>query len=207
MFVKLVFYLKNCLATYHFKLILANLICGLFPDFYSGSIRATVYRLAGFKLGPGCFIMKNLALLSGQPNFYQKLDVGANVLISTHITINLDEKVTLEDNVTLSPFVRIYTGTHAIGSSSRRCTSEAIAKPVVIERGSWVALGATILPGVRVGYGSVVAAGAIVTKDVPPNSFVAGIPAQLIKKLPESVTAAPDPAANGLAELDKSSNK
>ncbi len=182
MVAKLLFNLKGWLAAYHFKFILANFICGLLPDFWSGSVRARVYRLVGFKLGRGCFIMKNLELLSGFPNFYQKLELGSNVLISTYVVINLDEKVTLEENVTLSPFVRIYTGTHEIGSSSRR-TTKAIAKPVLIERGSWIALGATILPGVTIGYGSIVAAGAVVTRDVPPNSFVAGIPARVVKNL------------------------
>ena len=55
--------------------------------------------------------------------------------------------------------------------------------PVVIKKNAWITIGAYILPGVTVGEGSVVAAGAVVTKDVPPHCFVGGIPAKLIKKL------------------------
>lgn len=108
-----------------------------------------------------------------------------NTLISTNITINLDEKVIIEENVTVSPFVRIYTSTHYIGSSAQRCVPGSINKPVTIEKGSWVGLGAIILPGVTIGYGSVVAAGAVVTKNIPPNSFVGGVPATVIKTLPD----------------------
>jgi maltose O-acetyltransferase len=61
--------------------------------------------------------------------------------------------------------------------------SDVEAKPVVIEDNVWLATRCTILKGVRVGEGSVVAAGAVVTKDVPPYSVVAGVPARVIKKI------------------------
>jgi acetyltransferase-like isoleucine patch superfamily enzyme len=59
-----------------------------------------------------------------------------------------------------------------------------LAKPVVIEDGSWIGLGAIILPGVTVGHGSIVAAGAVVDEDVPPDSYVAGNPAKVVQQLP-----------------------
>lgn len=156
----------------------------MLPQFSGGSIRALLYRLVGFKIGRGAYIMDSLELLSGSPNFYSNLTIGSNTLFSSHVTINLDEKVIIEDNVTISPFVRIYTGTHDIGPSSNRCKRNPIAKPVIIEKGCWIALGVTILPGVRIGRGSVVAAGAVVSKDVPPDSFVSGVPGKVTKTLP-----------------------
>jgi acetyltransferase-like isoleucine patch superfamily enzyme len=176
-------YSKAFLETLHLKYYLVNLVCGFLPKFSSGAIRTYLYRLAGFKLGKGCFIMGNIELLSGKPDLESYLVVGENVLISTNVTLNLDEKITIGKNVTLSPFVKIYTSTHKIGPQAKRCSGDAIFEPVVIEDGCWIALGATILPGVRIGYGSVVAAGAVVNKDIPPNSFVAGIPGKVIREL------------------------
>jgi maltose O-acetyltransferase len=176
-------YTKAFLETLHLKYHLVNFVCGFLPKFSSGAIRTYLYRLAGFKLGKGCFIMGNIELLSGKPDLESYLIVGENVLISTNVTLNLDEKITIGNNVTLSPFVKIYTSTHKIGPEAKRCSGDAIFEPVVIENGCWIALGATILPGVRIGYGSVVAAGAVVNKDIPPDSFVAGVPGRVIREL------------------------
>ena len=71
--------------------------------------------------------------------------------------------------------------------SERRAYVEA--KPIVIERNVWIATGVTIVGGVTVGENSVVAAGAVVTKDVPPNSFVAGVPAKVVRSLEEDFSA------------------
>jgi len=170
--------------TLHLRYWIVNIICKMLPQFSGGSIRALLYRLVGFKIGRGTYIMDSIELLSGSPNFYSNLIIGSNTLFSSHVTINLDEKVIIEDNVTISPFVRIYTGTHDIGPSNNRCKRNPIAKPVIIEKGCWIALGATILPGVRIGRGSVVAAGAVVSKDVPPDSFISGVPGKVTKTLP-----------------------
>lgn len=176
---KFKFYIKGYFNALHLRIWLANLICSFLPHFFSGVIRARVYRFFGFRVGHSTLIMDNLELLSGESGILKKLKIGSNVLISSHVTINLDAEVTIEDNVTISPFVRIYTGTHKIGPTSNRCDRKPIASPIVIEHGSWIALGATILPGVRIGRGSVVAAGAVVTKDIPPNSLVTGVPAEI----------------------------
>ncbi len=184
MLFKLGFYICGYFRALHLRLWLANLLCNLFPDYFSGVLRARVYRLAGFKIGPSCFIMGNLELLGVRKEFYQNLVIGSEVLISNHVTINLDAKVIIEDNVTISPFVRIYTSSHKVGPTSRRCLHGEIVEPVIIEKGSWIALGATILPGVHIGAGSIVAAGSVVTKDIPSNSFVAGVPGKIIRTLP-----------------------
>jgi len=91
--------------------------------------------------------------------------------------------VDIGDRVMIGPNVNIITTGHALGPSERRAYIEA--KPIVIESNVWIATGATILGGVRVGENSVVGAGAVVAKDVPPNSFVAGVPARVIRLLEE----------------------
>jgi maltose O-acetyltransferase len=59
-----------------------------------------------------------------------------------------------------------------------------VARPVSIEDGAWIAARVTILPGVTIGRGTVVAAGAVVTRDVPPNTLAAGVPARVKRELP-----------------------
>jgi len=79
--------------------------------------------------------------------------------------------VDIADDVMIGPNVNIITSGHPLEPSKRRAYVEA--KPIAIEKNVWIAAGATILGGVIVGENSVVAAGAVVTKDVLPNSLVA----------------------------------
>ena len=167
----------------HFRFALSNAVSGLLPDFASGAIRGRLYRWAGFDIGHGDFIMGNLALPSAAPGFYDKLVIGSGVTIADHVTINLDAQVTIGNNVAIAPHVLIYTGSHKIGPGSKRIGAFT-ALPVTIEDGAWVRLGAVIVPGVTVGRGSVVAAGAVVLEDVPPNTYVEGNPARVIRRLP-----------------------
>jgi acetyltransferase-like isoleucine patch superfamily enzyme len=155
------------------------------PDFWSGALRARLYRAIGFPIGKRCFFMGNIEVVGQGADVYSRLTVGDDVHISTHVTISLDAPVTIEDNVTIGPFVRIYTGTHELGSSDRRCSPAMTGKAVLIERGSWIAVGATVLPGVRIGRGSVISAGAVVGTDIPPNSYAAGVPARSMRSLPD----------------------
>ena len=178
-------FLDDLRSSTHVRFRLANAVCRCLPRFASGYVRSHVYRLAGFTISKSAFLMENIDLSSGTPGFYRNLSIGDHALISTHVTMNLDGPVTIEEQVTIGPFVRIYTGSHRMGDESWRCLPEVTGEGVVVERGAWIAVGATLLPGVRVGRGAVVAAGSVVTKDVPPNSFVAGVPASVVRQLPE----------------------
>lgn len=82
----------------------------------------------------------------------------------------------------IGPFVRILTGSHEMGDGQRRA-GPGTAKPVSIDDGCWIGASSTILGGVRIGAGSVVAAGSIVTTDVPPGTLVGGVPAKVKKTL------------------------
>jgi maltose O-acetyltransferase len=177
-------YLPSLQHSVHVKLRLANTVSGLLPDFFSGIIRARLYRLAGFEIGPSTFIMGNLEVVGNLPGFYDKLIIGSDCSIGNHVTISLDAPVHLGTKVSLGPYVLIYTGTHQIGPGSQRRMGKVISRPVTIEDGCWIGLSAVILPGVTVGRGSIVAAGTVVAEDVPPNSYVEGNPARIVRQLP-----------------------
>jgi acetyltransferase-like isoleucine patch superfamily enzyme len=119
------------------------------------------------------------------PPFYtaggREIRVGCRVFINQCCTIYDMGGVDIADLVMIGPNVNIITAGHPLNPSQRRAYIEA--KPIVIERNAWIAAGATILGGVTVGENSVVGAGAVVTKNVPPNSFVAGVPARVVRLL------------------------
>ena len=125
------------------------------------------------------------------PPFYSAygldLRVGQRVSINQCCTLYDMGGVDIGDRVMIGPNVNIITTGHALKPSERRAHIEA--KPIVIESNVWIATGATIVGGVRVGENSVVGAGAVVTKDVPPNSLVAGVPARVVRSLEEDPLA------------------
>ena len=113
-------------------------------------------------------------------NIGQFTRIGRNVYIN-HACSFLDMgTITIEDDVLIGPKVNLITEGHPLNPAERRALT---AKPIVIKRNAWIGAGATILPGVIVGENAVVAAGAVVSKDVPANSVVAGIPARVIKHM------------------------
>lgn len=113
-------------------------------------------------------------------NFGQFITIGKNVFIN-HACSFLDMGgITIEDNVLIGPKVNLITENHPLNPNDRK---SLICQPIVIKRNAWIGAAATILPGVTIGENSVVAAGAVVIADVPPNTVVGGIPAKHIKNI------------------------
>lgn len=113
-------------------------------------------------------------------------DYGANLKIGKQVFINSGAMFTdlggieLEDKVLVGPNVTIISVNHPLDLEKRRGVE---LKSVLIKENAWLGANATILPGVTVGENAVVAAGAVVSKDVPANTVVAGVPAKVIKKI------------------------
>ena len=113
-------------------------------------------------------------------NFGKFISIGKNVFIN-HACSFLDMGgITIEDNVLIGPKVNLITENHPLDPGER---SALITKPIVIKKNAWIGAGATILPGVTIGENSVVAAGAVVSRNVGANTVVAGIPAKFIKSI------------------------
>ena len=113
--------------------------------------------------------------------YYKRLEVGSDCYLGRELFLDLQDRIVIEDRVTISHRVMILTHTDA-GSSPLKdqviATSQA---PVIIRRGAYIGANATILQGVEIGESSVVGAGAVVTRSVPPSTVVAGVPAKVIK--------------------------
>lgn len=109
--------------------------------------------------------------------------IGRNVLIGFNVNIDYiyPNLVTIEDGASVAGNNIILT--HSEPLEYHKNVFKSFIAPVIIKKNAWVTIGVIILPGVTIGEGSVVAAGAVVTKDVPPHCLVGGVPAKIIKKL------------------------
>lgn len=113
-------------------------------------------------------------------NFGRFIRLGRNVFIN-HACSFLDlGGITIEDDVMIGPRVNITSENHPVEVANRKML---VPGAVVIKRNAWIGAAATVMPGVTIGENAVVAAGAVVTKDVPANAVVAGVPAKTVKKL------------------------
>lgn len=117
-----------------------------------------------------------------------RVDYGCNIFIGHDTFINfnltvLDEaKVTIGNHVFIGPNVNIFCACHPTDADARRGGAEW-ALPVTIGNDVWIGGAATILPGVTIGDGAVIAAGAVVSRSVPERTLVAGVPARVIRKV------------------------
>ena len=108
-----------------------------------------------------------------------RMSFGKNIIINKGATILSPGRVEIEDNVLIGPEVKIVTVDHDLHDRHRLFHFGK----VTIKENAWICIGAIICPGVTIGKNAVVAAGAVVTKDVPDNVVVAGNPARIIKKI------------------------
>lgn len=139
----------------------------------SHAIRKAVHKSAGVKMGNGSTIHMGVT-------FYdtRNIEIGDDTIIGERAVLDGRARLVIGNHVALASEVMIYNSQHDIHDPFFK----AIAKPVHI--GDYVFVGprAIILPGVTVGKGAIIAAGAVVTKDVPPFAVVGGVPAKVISK-------------------------
>ncbi|WP_354700824.1 Maltose O-acetyltransferase [Paraconexibacter sp. AEG42_29] len=107
------------------------------------------------------------------------ITLGRNVFINQNCTLNDIGGIVIGDDVLVGPGVSLISSGHPVDPARRR--SHITAGPIVIERGVWLCARATVLHGVTVGADSVVAAGAVVTRDVPAGVVVGGTPARVLR--------------------------
>jgi acetyltransferase-like isoleucine patch superfamily enzyme len=127
----------------------------------------------------------NAALNPGP--FYHNLNIGNNCFFGRELFLDLQDRMVIEDNVTVSHRVMILTHTDVGESPLKENLFPPSQAPVTIRQGAYIGGGVIILPGVEIGECAVVGAGAVVTRDVPPRTVVAGVPAQVIKSLDRKV--------------------
>lgn len=119
--------------------------------------------------------------MKGGVRLSSKLSIGNNSGVG--INANIQGDITIGDNVMMGPEVAIYTVNHCADRIDIPMNVQGITpeKPVVIGNDVWIGTRVIILGGVKVGTGSIIAAGSVVTKSIPAYTIVAGVPAKVVK--------------------------
>ena len=151
-------------------------------------VRALFSRLTGTTVDPSFWLL---------PPFYT--DFGKNIRVGRNVFINhacefMDRGgITIGDDVLIGPKVNLVTINHPLDPTRRRSTYCA---PIVIGKGAWLGAGVSVMPGVTIGENAVVAANAVVTRDVPDNAVVGGIPARVIRHIDPESSESPRPVGD-----------
>lgn len=145
------------------------------PGYFGSKIRS---RLIPFsKVGKGVVILEGVQI--DKPSL---MNIGDRVSINRMCTINAGGGLNIGADVLIGPGVVIYTQNHGYADKHVPIAEQGYEyKPVLIKDGAWICANSIILPGIVVGQGAVVAAGSVVTQNVPDYSVFAGNPARFIK--------------------------
>ena len=157
------------------------------PHIPSFAVRRAWYRhVLGIRLGENAAIQLGCYVWFYGPGQLRRdgFSIGANTKINRKCCLDARGSLRIGDNVSVSAEAMILTASHAVDDPSFRVET----RPVVIEDQVSIGARAMILPGVTLGRGSVVAAGAVVSRDVAPLSIVAGVPARPIGTRPAAAT-------------------
>lgn len=164
-------------------------------------IRHFIQGLRIKKIGRGVFLDDNIKLLRFPKsisiddfvmikegaricscNENSSIHIGANTTVGFHTFIYASESITIGSNCLIAPFVYIVDSDHGIAKDQPINQQSNYTSPVVIEDDVWIGTGAKILKGVRIGEGSIIAAGSVVKEDTEPYAIYGGIPAKKISE-------------------------
>jgi maltose O-acetyltransferase len=165
----------------HPRLIALNIAASFLPRRNAAHARSRVFSLAGFRIGDKTRLHGN-PRINGAQTLFSNLIVGEDCSVDADCAFDLEERITIGDRVTIGPGVMILTSTHELDKREHRA-GPVHRSPVVIQDGAWIGARSILLPGVTIGAGSIVNAGAVVNKDVAPNTRVGGIPATQLETL------------------------
>jgi acetyltransferase-like isoleucine patch superfamily enzyme len=135
------------------------------------AVRKGYLRALGMRIGEKVGLMRGTTII--RPD---QIEIGSNCIIGFQCFMGGEGRLTIGNNVNISSFTVLLGGWHDMNDPS----FAPILRPTVIEDYAWLATRVTVMAGVRIGRGAVVAAGAVVTKDVPPYTVVGGVPAKPI---------------------------
>ena len=138
--------------------------------------------------GEGLFIQGPIAFHYGKHT-----KIGKNVFINFNLTVQDDAEVIISDGCNFGPNVTIVTPIHPLLPDERRAIIASdgkekhmcYAKPVRIGKNCWLGASVTVCPGVTIGDNCVIGAGSVVTRDIPDNSFAAGVPCRVVRQITE----------------------
>ena len=152
-------------------------------------LRTAMLRAAGVKIGQHSLIQGKMRL-TGSGNLCHLLSIGDWTMITGGLHVDLGAAVRIGNQVRIGHDVSLLTVNHAVGPLELRA-GERFYGEIVIEDGCWLASRCTVLPAVTIGAGAIVAAGSIVTRNVPRHTLVAGVPARVLRELSDEGETSP----------------
>jgi maltose O-acetyltransferase len=154
----------------------------MLPQHSFNRVRTVLLRALGIRISATSCVAGTLKITGA--GSMDLLSIGPGCYLTGPLHIDLSDGVDIGARVYIGYEVMLITADHEVGPPPQRC-GRIVHGPIEIGDGVWIGSRAIILPGVRVGHGSIVAAGAVVTRDVAPNTMVAGVPARLVRDLRE----------------------
>ncbi|GAA1510519.1 maltose O-acetyltransferase [Agromyces terreus] len=154
----------------------ASLVGG--SPIWSDRLRRRILRFAGVDLARDARIQPYVRFV-GSP---RRLSVRSGAFVNVGLLVGANADIVIAERASLGPNVQLIPTTHEIGPHEQRAGATTSA-PIRIGRGSWIGAGVTVLGGVDVGDGCVIAAGSVVTRDCEPDGLYGGTPAKLLRKL------------------------
>lgn len=164
-----------------FRRLALGIVLAPLPNTAFPRLRELTHRLLGIRIGRSTLIRGRLNL-SGPPGCTSRLTIGSHCFFTTPLHVDLNSDVVIGNYVTIGHDVVIVTSAHEIGGPNRRCGKQ-VPPPIRIGDGCWIGARVLLLPGVVLGEGSIIAAGAVVYSNVTPHTIVGGVPARLIRRL------------------------
>ncbi|MGH2877422.1 MAG: acyltransferase [Solirubrobacteraceae bacterium] len=158
----------------HAARLILEFVVGL--PLFPGPVRSSLLRACGVVVGAGTRIRSRCVFTDSCVSF------GARTWVNFGVTFNATAPISIGDDVQIAHSVVITTATHELGDRHRRAGA-SVNEPIVVGDGCWLGVSVTVLPGVTIGRGCIIAAGAVVTRDCEPDGLYGGVPAARIRDL------------------------
>lgn len=159
----------------------AHGVSAVLPQHSFNRVRTRLLRLFGVPIAARTSVAGPVRI-TGSGSVAELLSIGPGCHITGPLHIDLTAPVRIGAHVYMGYDVALITVNHEFGNPMQRCGPQ-VCRGITIEDGVWIGSRVLVLPGVRLGTGSVIASGAVVTRDVPAQTLVGGVPARVIRKL------------------------
>jgi maltose O-acetyltransferase len=160
----------------------ARVLSAPLPTGVGNRVRAAVLRASGMQVGAGTSVLGAIRVTGGS-RASTRLTIGRQCFVNVGCHFDATVGIAIGDRVSIGQHVLMTTSSHDFALAGGR-GGPLLHAPIRVEDGAWIAARAVLLPGVTVGQGAVVSAGAVVTRSVPAHTMVGGVPAKPIRDLP-----------------------
>jgi maltose O-acetyltransferase len=154
---------------------ITRMILGVIPPTRFFPLKCNLLSISGVDIQPSARLCSSVRIVTSG-----RLAIGADTFLGHEVLIaGGDSSITIGSCCDIAPRVTIISGGHEIAGAGPRAAGPGNSKPIVIEDGVWIGAGSIILGGVRIGQHSVIGAGSVVVRDIPPYSVAVGSPCRV----------------------------